>query len=152
MHMISGFTEMRYADFSDRRRNLCAARLFDRLMLQPSGSFSAAVGHDGRQAAHRLFASEEVTPKDMLSGHVAATVQRTREACASEKWLLIVQDTTDLDYSNHKKTTGLGSIGQGYSLGRGLQAHGAMAVTESGLPLGMVHLNIWSRQVAQKIY
>jgi hypothetical protein len=33
----------------------------------------------------------------------------------------------------------------GSSLGSGLQAHGALAVTEAGLPLGVVGLEIWAR-------
>jgi hypothetical protein len=145
MVTVSGFTEMSGALLLDRRRNVSAARLFDRLVIDHEGSFSRCVGNAGRQAGQRLFAAEQIKPADMLSGHVAACGERFRLLKAPDDYLLILQDTTDFDYSGHKKTTGLGSIGQGLSLGTGLQSHGALAVSPSGLPLGVVHLDLWAR-------
>lgn len=142
---ISGFSEMSQAQLHHRRRNKGAARLFERLASNHSGSFSFAVGNAGRQAAHRLFAAEKVTPASMISGHMLATLKRARLLCPPGEWLHILQDTTDFEYTTHQKTTGLGSVGQGFSSGKGLQSHSALAVTQDGLPLGVVDLVLWAR-------
>ena len=60
MPSVSGFTELSSAVLLDRRRNLCAASLFDSLLVSHTGSFSAAVCDAGRQAAHRLFGANRL--------------------------------------------------------------------------------------------
>lgn len=148
MQSITGAGEMAAAQLRDRRRNLASARLLDCLFAGHAGSFSSTVGEAGRQAAHRLFAAAEVEANDLLSGHIAAT--RKRSAQAGGGRLLVLQDTTDFDYSGHHKTTGLGSVGRPPRCGMGLQAHAAVAATEDGLPLGVVDLEIWSRPVPEQ--
>lgn len=147
---ISGFNEMSAAQLFHKRRNKGAARLFDTLVANHSGSFSFAVGDAGRQVAHRLFAAKNVTPASMISGHIVAALDRARMACKSDEPLLIMQDTTDFEYTTHKKTTGLGSVGKGFSIGTGLQSHGALAVSPNGLPLGILDLEIWARDFPDK--
>jgi hypothetical protein len=57
--------------------------------------------------------------------------------------LLVAQDTTSFNYETHYATTGLGLIGDGRS--QGLLAHSALAMIASGLPLGVLHLELWTR-------
>jgi hypothetical protein len=147
---VSGFTEMSGAVLFDLRRNRCAASLFDMLLVNHTGSFSAAVGNAGRQAAHRLFGAQRVKPADMLSGHVSACIHRFRELCGADDYLLIASDTTDFDFSGHTKTDGLGSVGIRRTSGKGLQSHGGLAMTPDGMPLGVVYLDIWPRVCAKK--
>ena len=149
MRSILGVVEMDRAQFFDRRRNKRAAWLFDRLVSN-QGSLSTVLGDAGRQAAHRFFAAVEVSPAGILSGHTQATADRAQVACEAEEHLLIMQDTTDFDYSGHTKTTGLGAIGMGRSMGRGLHSHGALAVSPNGLPIGVVDLAIWARPSPDK--
>jgi hypothetical protein len=61
---------------------------------------------------------------------------------ASQPLVLVVQDTTALDYSAHRKTQGLGPV---TSKGQGLLVHSALALTEEGEPLGLVHQQSWVR-------
>jgi hypothetical protein len=143
---VSGFTEMSAAVLFDRRRNRCAAFLFDSLLVNHTGSFSAAVGDAGRQAAHRLFAAKDINPSDMLSGHVSACGERVRQMCPNDEYVLVPQDTTEANYTSLRKTTGLGSIGRGTGSGKGLESHSALAMLENGMPLGVVHLDIWARK------
>lgn len=150
MLSVSGYTEMSGAALFDRRRNRCAAALFDMLLVNHAGSFSAAVGSAGRQAAHRLFGAKEVEPADMLSGHVSACVRRFQEQCGPADYLLIASDTTDFEYSGHMKTTGLGSVGIRRTTGKGLQSHGGLAMSPDGMPLGVVYLDIWARVCAKQ--
>jgi Transposase Tn5 dimerisation domain len=57
--------------------------------------------------------------------------------------VLAIQDTTELDYSHLKQTTGLGFINQ--SLQQGLKVHSCLAVSAQGEPLGILHQQTWSR-------
>lgn len=150
MLSISGATETVGAQLFDRRRNRAVACLLESLFSYHDGSFSASVGSAGRQAAHRLFASEEIGPNDLLSGHIAATAERARLAIKPGGRLLIVQDTTEFDYSHHLSTSGLGSIGKPPRCKIGVHAHGALAVTDTGVPLGVVDLAFWSRPVREQ--
>jgi len=146
MSTVSGFTEMSCASLFDGRRNKCVASLFDSLLVNHTGSFSAAVGEAGRQAAHRLFAGKNLKPVDMLSGHVLACKERVLNLRQKDEYILIPQDTTEANFTSLRKTTGLGSIGRGTGSGKGLEAHSALAMLENGMPLGVVHLAIWARK------
>lgn len=57
--------------------------------------------------------------------------------------VLALQDTTDLDFSSHRATGGLGQIGDRY--GRGLKVHSVLACTTGGLPLGLLGQTVWAR-------
>jgi len=97
-----------------------------------------------RQAAHRLFEHPTTTVAALLAGHVEQTATR----CADQAVVLAVQDSTEFDYTTHKATTGLGPVGRGQ--GRGLIGHTVLAVTPTGLPLGLLHLSLWARDPAQR--
>ena len=138
------------------RQELAGARLPDRryadslvgvaegLAENGEESYSRAVGHAGRQAARRAFGHPEVTPDALLEGHF----QQTGARCSEHRMVLVVQDTTDINYSGHKATAGLGPISERRE-SRGLMAHSALALTVEGLPLGVVHLDIWARDPAE---
>lgn len=116
------------------RRNLY--KMAASLIEQPEFSFTSACGPLVRKAAWRLFSSKEL---DLGAGHEAAT----RRRCDSEHTILVVEDTTDLNYWNHKQTEGLGLLG-GQKDVLGLSLHSAIALTEAGEPLGIVGEHIWA--------
>ena len=58
--------------------------------------------------------------------------------------VLAIQDTTDLDFSGLKQTTGLGFTCQ--TTQQGIKVHSCMAVSGAGEPLGLLHQHTWSRQ------
>jgi hypothetical protein len=91
------------------------------------------------KGSYRLLENPAVAPAALLSGHVAATWERL----AGEPVVLAVQDTTELDFSTHRATAGLGPIGNGY--GRGLLVHSTLAVLPSRLPLGLLAQAVWTR-------
>jgi hypothetical protein len=57
--------------------------------------------------------------------------------------VLAIQDPTELDFSGHRATSGLGQIGNAY--GQGLLAHSTLACTASGVPLGLLAQAVWAR-------
>lgn len=115
-----------------------------RLADSPGVSFSSAVGHAGRQAAHILASTPNVHPGDLLRGHVAQTAQR----CLGHAVVVVASDTTSFNFSTHQATEGLGPINDNPH-SRGFFMHSALAVTTEGLPLGLLHAAMWTRDLAE---
>jgi hypothetical protein len=112
------------------------------LAKYPTLAFSTATGHAGRQAAYRIFAKSQITVSMLMQGHYEQSAQRIRQFVKPGSLVLVAQDTMVVDFSTHLSTTGLGPINDG---GLGSFAHGALCLTEDGLPLGVVDLLIWAR-------
>jgi hypothetical protein len=72
--------------------------------------------------------------------------EETLERMVGQGRVLLVQDTTSLDFSGHEAVEGLGTL---ESTGRrGLFVHSTLAVSETGLPLGLVAQQVWVRSAA----
>ena len=102
-------------------------------------SLSSALGPRLRQSVHRIAANSKTTITGLLAGHVQQTAIRGSGA----PLILVAQDTTEIDYSSHPSTEGLGPMRSCYA--RGLLAHCALAMLPDGTPLGVVSLAIWAR-------
>lgn len=63
--------------------------------------------------------------------------------------VLLIQDTSVLDYTTHRKTKGLGPYTTN-KLSQGLQMHSVLAVSPTGIPLGLLYQDIWAREVSPK--
>ena len=131
----------------DHRCRRSLARIATAVAERHGQSFSAACGPALRQAAHRIFAHTSVSVADLLQGHYQQTRERCRTWLGPTALLLVAQDTTDFSYAGHHATTGLGPIG-GRTPGRGLLAHTALALTPTGLPLGLLWVTCWCRDPA----
>lgn len=147
-------SEMRYASVKDaRRRNSLAVALYG-LAEKPSAPFSTAVGPAKRQAMRRLFSSEtegeqgngRVEVSDLLSGHTGETRSRIAEDTRGGL-ILLVQDTTMYNFAGLKGTEGLGYCNTKGE--RCIFGHSMLALTVSGLPLGVTYLDLWVRDNAQ---
>jgi hypothetical protein len=62
--------------------------------------------------------------------------------------VLLVQDTTSLNFSSHASVEGLGLLENGQS--RGLFAHSTLAVSQTGVPLGLLEQQVWVRPVEEQ--
>lgn len=129
--------EMSTAQLGDPRQVRSVVRIVSALATRTDASLTAAGGDGLRQAAHRSFEHPETTVHGLLAGHCAATAQR----CAEFPVVLIAQDTTVFSYK-HSQLEGLGPI-SGSKRTQGLLAHSALALTEAGTPLGLLHLETW---------
>lgn len=58
--------------------------------------------------------------------------------------VLLVQDTTSLDFSHHAGTEGLGPLENEHC--RGFLAHSTLAVSQEGVPLGVLAQQVWVRR------
>jgi hypothetical protein len=80
----------------------------------------------------------EVTVENILLPHREQTLRRMQ----GEATVLCIQDGTDLNFDGLAECDGLGVIGtnQTNAASRGLHLHSTLAVTEQGLPLGVLRL------------
>lgn len=123
------------------RRNLVSCA--EALAVRSEASFSGAVGHAGRQAMGRLLHREDQSLEGLLAGHVAETARRA----AAWDLLLVAQDLTALDYSSQASRTELGPFNDG-AQEHYLLLHSQLAVSPTGLPLGLLGLELWTRDRA----
>lgn len=111
------------ANLGDARRTERAVSLAASLMHNPSASLPQQMGsHAALKAAYGLLAQQDVTYTELVTRHW----QDTRAVAAQQPIVLMVQDTTELDYTPHPTTANLGPIGNGN--GRGFLLHTMLAV------------------------
>ena len=103
-------------------------------------------GSAEQQAAYRFLHNRKVSDEDILQPHREALVERCRAAST----VLLVQDTTTLNYTGLKdSTSGLGPLQERGSSARGLFVHAAVAFTAGRRPLGVSGLETWARPEAE---
>lgn len=125
------------ADLKDVRRNRRLDQVVRALAESPAASICAASGGWAETtAAYRLLGCEKVTAEALLAPHRQAVARR----CAQHKCVVVSQDTTELDFTHMKETEGLGPLNA--ESRRGFFMHGLYAVSEQGLPLGLLHAEI----------
>ncbi len=142
----TAWAEQQYgpARLGDRRRTARAVEVAAGLMRNPAASLPVQMGTArGLKAAYRLFAEEEAAYPALLAPHW----KQTRQAAGEEHLVLLVQDTTQLDYTHHPTTEGLGPIGDGG--GQGILLHTTLAIVpEPRRVLGIAAQEPFLRQAA----
>jgi hypothetical protein len=113
----------------NRRLSLVAARLGS----SPQASIPQACrGWAEVKAAYRLFEHESVSGDEVLAPHLERTLERMR----AHRVVLCVSDTTEVDFSRHPRTSGLGPLS--YEFQAGFLLHPVLAVTPDRLCLGVL--------------
>jgi hypothetical protein len=101
-------------DLGDQRRNVRAVDMARDMVSQPDGSLPQQMKSSAAlQAAYGLLNHEAVTYEALIHTHR----EHTLALAGQERLVLFVQDTTHVDHSRHRKTTGLGPIGDGRAQG-----------------------------------
>ena len=128
------------ADLGDARRNRRLSRVAAHLAQAPTLSISAACGGWAESiAAYRLLNAPEVTPEAILAPHQRALLARA----ATLPCVLVIQDTTELDFSHMKTMKGCGPLNE--ETRRGFFMHSLYVQSEAGLPLGVLDTAILAR-------
>ena len=131
--------ELRGIDLGDQRLNRRSARVIEALAANPEASINGACdGWGDTLAAYRLFNNPAVTPEQILRPHREATQRRMR----GHPVVLIVQDTTELDYTQHP-TDDARCLNTELRFGLYEQVH--LAVTPDKLCLGVVGSEFFDR-------
>ncbi|MBN2449294.1 MAG: IS4 family transposase [Lentisphaeria bacterium] len=135
-------------------------RLADRLVQcarrcgeQPGRAFTGAGKGDWAEVKgyYRLIEKPDesgVTPANILLPHRRQSVRRIRD----RDTVLCIQDGTDLNYNGLAECEGLGVTGtnQTGAISRGLHLHTTFAVTDDGLPIGVLRAEFSAPQPRPK--
>jgi hypothetical protein len=134
--------ELGKVELGDKRLEQRLKIVADDFLARPQANVPEACGTRAKtKAAYRLFDHEAVTMEVVVQSHYQATEGRI----AREAVVLAVQDTTELNYSTHKQTEGLGPVGTKPDGAVGLLLHNTMTFTPHGVPLGLLDLQCWAR-------
>lgn len=130
-----------HASLLDERLNTRLGLILSAIAAKPGDSIPQASSSSSQaQAMYRFFANERIDPDDLLQ----PVANAASDACRGLKTVLAVQDTTSLNFSKLRTTTGLGPIN--YSAkGRGLHLHTTLALRDDGVALGILGQFYWSR-------
>lgn len=136
--------ELSGVDLGDKRLEARCVRIVESLAAQPTASVPEACGSwAATKATYRFWDSRAVSAEAIRAGHRQVVVERIAE----QSTVLLIQDTTDLNYTHHPGTKGLGYLD--VPTQRGLKVHSTLAATVEGVPLGLVHQEVWTRDPAQ---
>lgn len=131
--------ELRGIDLGDERLNRRSVKVMEALAANPEASINGACdGWSDTLAAYRFFDNGAVTPELILKPHLEATQRRV----AAHSVVLIVQDTTELDYTKHP-TKDARCLNTDTRFG--LFEHIHLAVTPDKLCLGVVGSEFFDR-------
>lgn len=139
--------ELAGAEFGDQRLKKRLIKIATEVFKQPLASINQACEDwADAKAAYRFFDNQKVTGAEVLSPHSL----RTSERMKGYEVVLSVQDTTEIDYSHHPATTGLGPIGNHGQKAMGLLLHTSLVFTVEGLPLGVLAHDVWARPLERR--
>jgi hypothetical protein len=91
-----------------------------------------------------FFDNERVEQAALVAGQRAAC--RARLQASGVTTVLLLQDSTDFDFSHHPQTSGLGPLENAYM--SGFVAHNTLAVSPAGVPFGVWEQQVWVREVS----
>ncbi len=142
-------SEFALAQLGDQRRTQRLVKIATNLVQSPGGTLPQAFPvWSELKAAYRFFNQPKVTFEQIQRAHW----QATRAACQEPGEYLLIEDTTELDYTGHPAIEEMGSIGDGR--GRGLLLHSTLAVRiegwdledrPQGIVLGLLNQECWNR-------
>jgi hypothetical protein len=136
-----GAAQLGHRDATERLVRIAQAKA-----LNPAAPYTECfAGNRHELKAYYRFINkkhERMNPTGILSGHRRETIRRIK----SQRRVLAVQDTTDLDFSDRLHCNDLGDIGKNQTgtVSQGLKMHSLLPLSESGTPLGVLGTNIYA--------
>jgi hypothetical protein len=123
-------------DFGDKRLNKRLIKSTEEKIKNAGKTRSSAKGF------YRLLSNEKFKRVKLEEAMKKAAVERIKEY----ERVVLVQDWTNIDLGGHKKTKDLGYSSKG---GKGIKLHSCLAVSEDGLPLGLLSQSYETRAQAK---
>ena len=134
--------ELARLQLGDERLHRRAEKILQARWEQPQASFNGSfAGWTEAKGAYSLIGSRRssIDLNTLLESHAEATQARM----AAESVVLLPQDTTTLNFTGLKKTSGLGPLGEDKA--QGLWLHSFLAYRPDGVPLGLLQAKCWAR-------
>ncbi len=130
-------------NFTDQRLKSRFFKIIDAFVASPGKSTWAATGsRSSAKAAYRFFSNSEISKDELLDSISRATVEKIK--CADAEWILAVQDTTAVGFGDRKAIQGMGYYCSTEQ--RGMLVHSCIAVTDQGIPLGIIYQETNTRE------
>jgi Transposase DNA-binding/Transposase Tn5 dimerisation domain len=131
------------AALGDRRRTDRLVSSATKIAAHPEKSFPQIFGWNALRGFYRLCDQPEATLDAVQRPHW----EHTRRAMGRHPLVLIVHDTTELDFSGHRALQGAGPIGEGH--GQGFLQHNSLAILpQPRQVLGLAYQQLRVRQPA----
>ena len=112
------------ASLGDHRRTKRLVRVADTLVRHPGGSLPEKMRSPAElEALYHLMKGETVTHESVMAPHRNVTLKKIAEHVGP---VVVIHDTTELDYTNHKSLKDMGQIGNGSR--RGWLCHNSLVV------------------------
>jgi len=122
----ASFGEMNFghAELGDKRRTRRLVRVADAVARHPGGSLPVKMKDPaGLEALYHLMKCEQVTHETILAAHRKLTFQKIAD---HDGTVLVLHDTTELDFTRHESLKNTGQIGNGSR--RGWLCHNSLVV------------------------
>lgn len=139
-----GETHFGACDLGHKQRNRCLVKVANAIHRHPGGTLPHKLhAPKDYKAMDRLMNRREVTHAAVVRGHCQRTLGLMRQADGP---VLVLHDTTELDYSGLHSIGDLGSIGG--NLGRGYLCHNSLAFDpKDRRVLGLAHQILHKRRL-----
>jgi hypothetical protein len=130
-------------------------RLDDRLRLTASCLYSFPLSPINKacgswaqtKAAYNLFHNKKCDSNKIFFEHQKKTFSRITSEIKKGSLIIVPQDTTYFNYTHHPKVSGLAKITTvGGKKILGFLMHSSIALTDEGLPLGIIDQDIYTRE------
>ncbi len=136
--------ELSKADFGDKRLTKRIVKMVEGLSRNPEKTIPQNLSSWGDiKGCYRFMSNDKVTPEKVHNAHRQSTLSRIE----NYETVLLIQDTTSIDYSSHEQTKGLGYLERKYL--SGILLHSTLALSIEGLPLGILTQQMWERPMEQ---
>jgi hypothetical protein len=131
------------AELGDSRRSQRLTESAARIALHPEKAFTQVFDWNELRGFYRLCDQKETTLPAVLQPHWTLTWTAMRQ----QPLVLIVHDTTELDFTSHQALRGDGPIGNGS--GKGFLQHNSLAILpQTRQVLGLAYQQLRVRQAA----
>ena len=128
-------------NFGDKRLNKRLQKIVENSTKNAEKSIlGSGEGRGEAKAFYRLLGNERFSMSEMTSSATAATIKRMQGT------VLLIQDTTDIGLTGHKKTEGLGYCSEHV---RGIKLHSCIAIRPDGMPFGLLSQSYETRAEAK---
>lgn len=135
--------ELQSVNLGNQRLNRRLVQIVEDLASCPESSVpQASRSPAALQAMYRFWSNRRISAADILAAHRASTIERIE----TYPIVYAIQDTTDLDYTSHPATEGIGKL---TGKTRGLKLHSVLCVDSAGIPFGVIHQQVWGRAIAR---
>ena len=130
------------SQFGDLRLDKRLDRLTEQLSAIPASNLPQALSTwASLKGGYRFVNNENVTHAGIIELERQATAQRV--GADNGEMVLAVQDTTTFNFAKRATLEGLGVLDDNRT--PGFFAHSTLAVSEQGVPLGLLGQQVWSR-------